>query len=400
VGAPHEQARAPRILVVDDNADMREYLLRLLRPHCEVEAASNGRVALEAVHRVAPDLILSDVMMPEMNGVELLKALRSKPETRMIPIILLSARAGEESVLSGLETGADDYLVKPFSARELLSRVKTHLEMQRVRRASTAELERKNADLVAAYRDLQTAQAQLIQSAKMASLGELVAGVAHEINNPLAFALGHLETARKCLDQAGQKLGPASLEVVDSLWIRALDRLSEMHLGLERIRDLVLRLRVFSRLDEGERKRASIREGVQSVLAILQHRVADRIEVISRFGEPDVVECYPGILNQAIMNLVSNALDAIKGAGTITITTGAEGDSYAIVISDTGSGIPEGILDRVLEPFFTTKPVGQGTGLGLPIAYSIVKKHGGELTLRPAAGGGTVASIRFPLVER
>jgi len=171
-----------------------------------------------------------------------------------------------------------------------------------------------------------------------------------------------------------------------------------MHVGLERIRDLVLRLRAFSRLDEGERKRASIQEGVLSVLTILGHRLTDRIAAVTRFGEPDVVECYPSILNQAVMNLVSNAIDAIDGAGTITIDTGAKGDSYAIVVSDTGSGIADTIRDRIFEPFFTTKPVGQGTGLGLSIAYAIIKKHGGELTLCPAPEGGTVASIRFPLV--
>jgi two-component system NtrC family sensor kinase len=170
-----------------------------------------------------------------------------------------------------------------------------------------------------------------------------------------------------------------------------------MHQGLVRIQDLVLRLRTFSRLDEGARKSIDMRETVESVLTILQHRLESRIQITTHFGEPREVECYPEPLTQAIMNLVANAIDAIAERGAITITTGAEGASYRIVVADTGHGIPDEIRERVVEPFFTTKPVGQGTGLGLSITYSIAKKHGGELELRPREGGGTVATIRFPL---
>jgi len=127
----------------------------------------------------------------------------------------------------------------------------------------------------------------------------------------------------------------------------------------------------------------SARESVESVLTILRHRLENKIEMVTRFGEPDVILCHAGLLNQAIMNLVSNAIDAIEDQGTITISTGAEGFSYEIAVSDTGKGIPETIRDRVLDPFFTTNPVGQGTGLGLPITFSIVKQHGGDLELWP-----------------
>jgi two-component system NtrC family sensor kinase len=247
-----------------------------------------------------------------------------------------------------------------------------------------------------ANRELKRTQAQLVHSAKMASLGELVAGVAHEINNPLAFALSHLGTVQKCLDQVAAKVGLRALDDAGGTWSRALDRLREINTGLERIADLVVRLRTFSRLDEGERKTVSMLGCIESVLTILGHRLTDRIDVVTRFGEPDLVECYPSLLTQAIMNLVSNAIDSIEDRGTVIISTGAEGDSYTIVVCDTGSGIPEVIRDRVLEPFFTTKPVGRGVGLGLSITYSIVKKHGGELELYPAPEGGTVAVIRFP----
>jgi two-component system NtrC family sensor kinase len=267
------------------------------------------------------------------------------------------------------------------------------------RAALISELEQKNLDLELAFRELQTTQAQLVQSAKMASLGELVSGVAHEINNPLAFVLAHLDTVRRSLQEVDANTQVGSLAVAQPHWDRAQKRLHEIGSGLQRISQLVLKLRTFSRLDEGEQKLVSMRENVESVIMIFGHRLKDKIDVVTHFGDPDLVDCYPGLLNQALMNLISNAIDATEGRGILTISTGAEGDSYVITIKDTGRGVPEGIRDRIFEPFFTTKPVGVGTGLGLSITYSIVKKHGGELTLHHLREGGTSAVVRFPLTK-
>jgi two-component system NtrC family sensor kinase len=231
----------------------------------------------------------------------------------------------------------------------------------------------------------------------MASLGELVAGVAHEINNPLAFVLSHLDTTQRSLAKAVPDPGNLA-EPAKQNWERAVSRLSEMQLGLDRIRDLVVKLRTFSRLDEGEQKRVSIRECVESLLTILSHKLKDRVDVVTQFGAPDQLECFPSLLTQAIMNLVANSIDAIDGPGRIDIRTGAAAHGcYEITVADTGHGIPPQIRERVLEPFFTTKPVGQGTGLGLSIVYSIVRKHGGTLELADAVGGGTRAVIRLPM---
>ena len=257
------------------------------------------------------------------------------------------------------------------------------------------KLEEKNRDLEEAFRNLQVAQTQLVQSTKMASLGELVAGVAHEINNPLAFAVSHVQTVSRILEQLEEQLRLGASDVERGGLHRARERLREIQTGLERISTLVIKLRTFSRLDEGELKQISVRESVESVLMILGHRLKEA-EVVTRFGEPDVITCFGGPLNQAIMNLVSNAVDALEGPGRITITTGIDGSSYAITVSDTGRGIADAIRERVLEPFFSTKPVGQGTGLGLSITYSIVKKHRGELELKPRPEGGTEATIRIP----
>ena len=263
-------------------------------------------------------------------------------------------------------------------------------------REANSELSRLNEDLRAAYAELQAKQLQLVQSAKMASLGELVAGIAHEINNPLAFVVSHLSTVARSLEKAEAEVRAAS-PIANEHWERARSRLQESEIGVERIRNLVLKLRTFSRLDEGEQKHVSIRECIASVLTILGHRLKDRIEVQTHIGLPDVVDCFPSLLNQAIMNLVSNAIDAIQDRGVISITSGADAGSYVIAVADTGHGIPEDLRQRVLDPFFTTKPLGQGTGLGLSITYSIVQRHRGTLELEPAAGGGTIATIRFPL---
>jgi signal transduction histidine kinase len=406
--------RRSRVLVVDDNADMRGYVASLLTPYWDVEVASDGAAALASARRSPPDLVLSDVMMPVMDGVTLLEELRRDPTTNLIPVVLVSARAGEDARIEGLETGADDYLVKPFATRELLARVGTHLTMARVRKnaGDTArelaetrarliqELEQTNRNLVESYNQLAATQAQLIHSAKMASLGELVAGIAHEINNPLAFVKSHLSTVRRTLDAIEADFSAQLNESqAQARWGKVHSRLVEMERGIERIQELIVKLRTFSRLDEGERKVASVRECVDSIVTILHHRVRDRIEVVLELEGPDLLDCYPGLLNQALMNLVANAIDAVGETGTIRISSSEQEGVFRLSVSDTGPGVPKALRERILEPFFTTKPVGHGTGLGLSIAYSIAKKHGGDLDVTDAPHSGAMFTLSFP-VER
>ena len=413
----------PAVLAVDDvEANLTALGALLEDMDCDVVFARSGNDALRQLLRREFAVVLLDVQMPGMDGYEVAHHARRNPSTRDVPIIFLTAANNSEGmVLRGYGSGAVDFLFKPLNPSILRSKVRIFLELHTAHRkvadAKTA-LERRNEELReladekarlasqfqeanvqlrAAYSELQTTHAQLVQAAKMASLGELVAGVAHEINNPLAFVLSHLDTVRRKLEQlqADAPL-PRSAASVEN-WTRVNDRLREMAPGLERIRELVLKLRTFSRLDEGERKRVSIRECVESVLTILGHRFKDRITVETDFGEPDEIDCYASLLNQAIMNLVSNAIDAMGERGTLRISSGARGDGYAIVVSDTGSGIPAELRERVLEPFFTTKPVGQGTGLGLSITYSIARKHAGTLEISEPTGGGTSVAIRFPI---
>ncbi len=417
-----ERAR-PAVLAVDDVEANLVALQALLEDmDCEVVCARSGNDALRHLLRGEFAVVLLDVQMPEMDGYEVAHHARRNPSTRDVPIIFLTAANNSEGmVLRGYGSGAVDFLFKPLNASILRSKVRVFLELhaahQKVEvanaalersnaelrslaseKASLAEQFRKaNVELQAAYTDLQPTHAQLVQSAKMASLGELVAGVAHEINNPLAFVLSHLDTVRRKLSQLEPELPVPLSDSAREKWQRAHERLNEIGPGLERIRELVIKLRTFSRLDEGERKRVSIRECVESVLTILGHRLRGKIVVETDFGFPDQVDCYASLLNQAIMNLVSNSIDAMADGGVLRIATGLQGELYSIVVSDTGAGIPAALRERVLEPFFTTKPVGQGTGLGLSITYSIVRKHQGTIELSETPGGGTSIAIRFPI---
>jgi DNA-binding response OmpR family regulator len=417
-----------RILAVDDSHTYREALGSALRAEgYDVIQVGSGEEALEILSIQSVDCVLLDLVMPGIGGTETCRRIKGSPVVRDVPVLVLTSLDDRAAMLETLGTGADDYIQKSAELDVVKARVRAQLRRRQVedetrrvrerllrseidaaesrrardlaemRAALVEELEAKNLALGRAMSELQNTQAQLIQAAKMASLGGLVAGIAHEINNPLAFSLSHLATVKKSLGRAEVALGPAlEAPAVRDNWGRARKRIDEMTVGLERIRELVVKLRTFSHIDEGEWRRVSIQGCIESVLLILAHRTRERIEIETSYGSPDELECYPGLLNQALMNLISNSIDAIAGLGKIRIETGLVDGSYQICVRDTGSGIPAELRDRVLEPFFTTKPVGEGTGLGLSITYSIVQKHGGSLAIECPESGGTAVTLRLP----
>ena len=378
---------APAVLLVDDvhaNLVALEAVIQDL--DCTVVTARSGEEALRLLLRQEFALLLLDVQMPVMDGFEVARHVRMRAATSDLGIIFVTAFESKQNALEGYDAGGVDVIFKPIDREILRSKVRAFLELHSSRQK-----------LRAAYAELRSTQASLVQAAKMASLGVLVAGVAHEVNNPLTFSMSHVRTAIKSFDQLRAAATNPNDTAVEAAWACGRERLNETALGLERIRDLVQKLRTFSRLDEDERKSVSVRESVDAVLAILKHRFEPRIDVRVRLSPPDTVECFPSLLNQVLMNLVANAIDAIEGEGTVQISVGAEGSDFLVRVADTGCGIPPGVRDRLFEPFFTTKPVGEGTGLGLAISYSIVKRHGGSLELTDAIGGGTLAVIRVPL---
>ena len=247
------------------------------------------------------------------------------------------------------------------------------------------------------FRELQEAQMQLIQSEKMASLGQLVAGVAHELNTPMGALQSNTQTERATLDRIRDLVARGDS---DSL-TKALDALDDMNgvnqAATRRMARIVSNLRKFARLDESEWKSSDLREGLDETLALVEHQTKGRIAIEKSYGDVPPVHCYAGQLNQVFMNLIVNAIQAIDGEGTIAIETRRDGDDAIVRIADTGEGIGKTEISRVFDPGFTTKGVGVGTGLGLSICYRIIDNHGGRLTVSSEEGKGSVFTITIPL---
>ncbi len=290
----------------------------------------------------------------------------------------------------------DDRRVADEVRRHALAaeRAKAEATAAEAKAALAGALAQANHDLEQANHRLKDTQAKLVQAAKMASLGELVAGIAHEINNPLAFILAHQGTVERLIGEVAAAVpeGDPSRRALD----KARDRVGSMRLGLSRIQDLVVNLRKFSRLDEGEMQTVNVPDAIENVLALIQHKLGTRIAVRKEFAGAPEIRCSPALLNQVVMNILGNAADAIPDEGTITIETAIRDDHDVIRICDTGPGVPEDLRERIFEPFFTTKPVGSGTGLGLAIAYSVVQAHSGQLSVESSPEGGACFVISIP----
>lgn len=244
-------------------------------------------------------------------------------------------------------------------------------------------------------RELGEAQAQLVQSEKMASLGQLVAGVAHELNNPIGFVHANLQL----LDEQVRKVTTADPGSPEAQ--RARDAMTKLlarsREGTGRVKKIVEDLRTFSRVDHAELQEVDLHEGIERTLSLIEPRLKEGITVERHYGDLPPVRCYAGQLNQVFMNLLMNAADAMPGGGTIGIRTVRSDRGVRLEFSDTGPGIPPEIRSRVFDPFFTTKPVGKGTGLGLSISHGIVERHGGRISVESAVGHGTTFTIDLPL---
>ncbi len=376
---PHAEDLPARLVLADDNADMREYLRRLLSAHWMVEAVADGQQALETVRRTRPDLVVSDVMMPNLDGLGLTRALKEDPETRGLPIILLSARTGEEATSEGLACGANDYIVKPFSARELVARVRVQLQIIKSRQHAV-ELE--NARLVQEH-------LRLVAESSSLAKDEFIAVLGHELRNPLSPIL----LALRLMEMKGEPNFAKERAIIGRQVTHLIRLVDDLH-DVSRITSGKIRLE-----KRGIKIAAVINQAIELASANLEER---RHNVVVELGSDSTVYVDPDRLGQVVSNLLFNAAKFTDPGGTITVGAKTEGEMMVIRVKDTGMGIEPSLLPHLFAAFRqgvqrSDRPQG-GLGLGLTIAKSLVTLHGGHLEAHSAGPGqGAEFVVRLPM---
>ena len=407
----------PKVMIVDDSRLVRNVFSGALTGSYDCMTAGSYDEAIEYLRLYEFDLVLADVIMPGLSGIELLrKIVANYPDTA---VVMVSSIDRPQRALDALRLGAVDYLIKPCELPVLQLSVERALERRKLMldaKRHKEELEKRNAELIAGRAELQRLQSQLVQNEKMIALGRVAAGIAHELNNPVAFVHSNLDLiksgfgpvaeliafyegldldddTRQCAEHIkAQSPYPNILAELD-------DILSDCADGTERIRDIVKNLRTFSRLDEAEFKKFDVNAGIESTLRLLSPYFNDgRVELIREFSEIPEIDAFGGQLNQVWMNLLVNAAQAtVNDRGVVRVKTRRDDNDVLVTVADSGCGIPRQELERIFDPFYTTKAVGEGTGLGLSICFGIVERHGGTITVDSKLGEGTAFTVRLPI---
>ncbi|TSJ88603.1 ATP-binding protein [Chitinimonas sp. BJB300] len=366
-----------------------------------VTHSRSGEDAVQCYLEELPDVILMGVIMQGIGGIEATRLIRQIKTDRWVSIIMMTSLEGTESLIEGLEAGADEYLIKPIRFDVLDARIRA---LQRIARVQHS---------------LQDVKQQLVQTEKMASIGQLAAGIAHEINNPIGFVYSNIGSLERYLSSVFQMLDTyeqISATMADEHQLAQLASLrkeldieflkedipnliTESKDGISRVKNIVQDLKDFSHVDDSlDFKLADLHKGIDSTLNIVSNEIKYKAEIIKEYGVLPEVECVAAHLNQVFMNLAINAAHAIgETRGKITIRTGRSKDKVWITFSDTGCGIPNDIRSKVFDPFFTTKPIGKGTGLGLSLSYGIIQKHHGTIEIESEVGKGTTFHISLPI---
>ena len=400
-----------KVLIAEDAPVSQRLLQRHLQVWgYEVVVTSDGAEAWQRFTEDDFPIVISDWMMPEMDGLELVRRIRAAERPGYVYIILLTARAQTADLVEGLEAGADDFVTKPLQRDVLRARL---LAAERIINLEQT-LARQN-------RELRETQAALIQSEKLASLGQLAAGVAHEINNPLAYVTNNLVVLQRDIQAAMEVLntyrkGRESLRRMDQGLAAEAARMEEaidlpyiqenfgrdfeasLH-GIQRVQDIVGNLRDFARLDEAQLKEVDLNEALASTIEIARFELKQKaIHLDTHYQELPAIQCHPSKVNQVFLNLLMNAVHASPSGSVITLRTRVhQDDAVEVEVEDTGHGISPEHLPHIFEPFFTTKPVGEGMGLGLSVCYGIIRDHGGIIEVDSTLGCGTIFRVRLPL---
>lgn len=406
-----------RILIVDDEEPIRRLFKDCLSERYTCDTAPSVEAALALLLESEYAVVLTDMLMPGLSGVELLrKVVELYPDTA---VIMATGVDRTQRARDAMRLGAFDYLIKPCELDVLEMSVERALERRALvlnARQYKQDLETRNLELARRKAELERLQAQIIHSEKMASLGQLVAGIAHELNNPVGFIYGNLDLLGqgnadliKLLNYYDTVALPPDAQAdierlkeeiaYEDLLQDSGSIIADCRHGAERIRDIVENLRTFSRLNESALKKCDIHEGIDSTMRLLsRYYSADNITVVRDYGKIPLVDGDMGQLNQVWMNLLVNAAQAVgANEGEVRIKTRAEGETVVISFTDTGCGISPEKINRIFDPFFTTKAVGEGTGLGLSISFGVVERHRGKLAVESQPGVGTTFTVTLPV---
>lgn len=418
--------KAPSILVADDNpGHLRLMCDILMEQYWMVRPVQKGADLLQEVISAPPDLIAMDVTMPGINGFDVCSALKRNPATRHIPVIIVTALDDLESRLKGLHAGADDYISKPFNHSAIQERVRNLLQakkrwdlQQNKYRNLECQLLERTEMLRSAKHNLNEAHAKLLQQEKMASLGLLMAGIAHEINNPAAFISSNLESLGKYNERLTEFIALQDQVITTSGVSNAvseqlaaqrkslkIDRLlsdspqliRESVEGAEKIRMIARDVQSFSRNDDTKMSASDMNECLRSALRIAMNEIKYKGTVEVELGEIPRIECFPQQMSQVFLNLLVNAAHVIGIQGVISVRSWFAEGCLKVAVSDNGCGIPADNIQRIFEPLFTTKEKGKGTGLGLSISAEIVRRHGGEITVSSRPGEGATFTVSLPV---
>ncbi len=381
--------KRPLILIGEDQADMAAFIAAQLKEEFDALVAPDGQYAIDMTRQYQPDLLVLDMMMPEKDGLQVCHELGDQVQARGLPILILTARADEETKVAVLRNGAADFLTKPFSTTELRVRCKNLLALAFLNR----QLANRNRELSHSIEQLKQSEVRMVQHAKMISLGRMSAGIIHEINNPLNYVNGAVQVLRKRLDAAA----PAS---------SFTEIFEDIQHGLKRVSDLVSNLRAFAHPNPTHCDAINLLECVRHACRLTAGTSEPGVRPTIHIHAGIVIKGNSSQVSQLFINLIQNAHDACSSRPSsddlpaITIAAAVQAEQVTVTIEDTGIGISEEIIDKIFDPFFTTKDVGKGMGLGLSICAAITKSHAGHLHVQSVAGKGTKVIVTLPVAAK